>query len=133
SNGVHTLPAARFVARLVRRVSFRLCRTQGSGRSFLVGPSPPRAPLLRWRYPPSSLLRAHAQIPIPHSSVSRVVALSVGSLPLAPSTAGHRDRPALGLLLCAGVLRPLRRRLVECSRPVLPRRHRPSPHYAWLG
>ena len=49
--------------------------------------------LLR-RYPPSSLLRDHARIPMPRLHfVLRTYRRR--PLPLTPSTTGHRDRPAL--------------------------------------
>ena len=46
SDGAHTLLSVWFVAPLVHRVSFRLCRTLCSGRWVFGGPSSPRAPWL---------------------------------------------------------------------------------------
>src|SRR5215469_5740501 len=69
-------------------------RTLSSGQAFRSKPPSPRAPLLQRHYPPSLLLRAHAQIPVPLIFIS-CPHLEKTSLPLAPSTAGHRDRPAL--------------------------------------
>ena len=40
-------------------------RAQSPGRLLLTEPPSPRAPSLQRRYPPSTLLRAHAQIPVP--------------------------------------------------------------------
>ena len=89
-------------------------RAQSPSRLFLTEPPSPRAPSLHRRYPASPLLRAHAPIPAPPLSLS-VIALWEMSSPLAPSTAGRGDHPALGLPFFPGVLRPLRRRFVECT------------------
>jgi len=89
-------------------------RAQCPTRSLLTKPPSPRAPSLQRRYPPSPLLRAHAPIPVPPTSLSAVALWEVSS-PLAPPTAGRGDLPAFGLPFFPEVLRPLRRRFVECS------------------
>ena len=89
-------------------------RAQCPGRSLLTEPPLPRAPSLRRRYPPSTLLRAHAPIPAPPISLS-AIALWEMSSPLAPSTAGRGNLPAFGLPFFPGVLRPLRRRFLGCT------------------
>ena len=58
--------AARAVCFMPRPVGWSpILRTLCSGWSFRSRPSSPGAPLLQTHYPPSSLLRAHAQIPVP--------------------------------------------------------------------
>jgi hypothetical protein len=100
SDGAHTLPEHWFVKQLVRRVSFRLFRIQCSGRLFFVGPSSPRAPLLRRHYPPSSLLRAHARIPMPPTSTSSFCL--IGSVHAACTIHGWSSGPSRfgSALLC---------------------------------
>ena len=45
-------------------------RAQSPSRSLLTEPPSPRAPSLQRRYPPSPLLRAHPQVPVPPASLS---------------------------------------------------------------
>jgi len=65
SVGARTLLAVRFAGGLTHRGCVQDFRTLSSGWPLVVGPPSPRAPWLRRRYPPSSLLRAHAPIPVP--------------------------------------------------------------------
>src|ERR1039458_4920487 len=92
-----------------------ILRTLSSGRAFRSRPSSPRAPLLQRHYPPSLLLRAHAQIPLPLASIS-CFAL-IGSAPAACTIHGWSPGPSrFGLPFFPEVLRPLYRRFDECTR-----------------
>ena len=107
-------------------------RTLSSGQACRARPSSPRAPLLQRHYPPSLLLRAHAQIPVPLISIS-CFALIEDAL-AACTTHGWSPGPSrFGPPFFPEVLRPLYRRFDECIQPVLPRRLRPSPLYPGLG
>jgi len=107
-------------------------RTLSSSQAFRARPSSPRAPLLQRHYPPSLLLRAHAQIPVPLISIS-CFALIEDAL-AACTIYGWSPGPSrFGPPFFPEVLRPLYRRFDECIEPVLPRRHRPSPLYPGLG
>jgi hypothetical protein len=114
SDGAHTPRVMWFAPRLVRSVFSRFSGHSVPARSLLTEPPLPRAPSLRRRYPPSTLLRAHAPIPAPPISLS-AIALWEMSSPLAPSTAGRGNLPAFGLPFFPGVLRPLRRRFLGCT------------------
>ena len=81
--------------------------------------------------PPSSLLRAHAPVLLPpHVSV---IPSTPGLCRLLSAPAGRRTFPTLSLRICPCVLGPLPRRLVWCSYPFLPPRHRPSPRSDRVG
>src|ERR1700686_4458093 len=80
---------------------------------------------------PSSLLLAHEPLLMPLPSIS--FALYEGPLPLVPSTAGHQELPDFILLIFPRVPRPLPRRSIGCTRPVLLRQLRPSQPSDRLG
>ena len=91
-----------------------LSRTLSSERAFRSRPSPPRAPLLQRHYPLSLLLRAHAQIPVPLSSIS--CPALIGGAPAACTIHGWSSGPSrFELPFFPGVLRPLYRRFVGCT------------------
>jgi hypothetical protein len=94
-------------------------------------PSSSRAPLLGRYCPPSSLLRAHEPLLMPLPSIS--FSLYEVPLPLVPSTAGHQELPDFILLIFPRVPRPLPRRSIGCSQPVLLRQLRPSQPSDRLG
>src|ERR1700693_1635413 len=85
-----------------------LSRTLSSERAFRSRPSPPRAPLLQRHYPPSLLIRAHAQIPVPLVSIS--CPALIGGAPAACTIHGWSSGPSrFGPPFFPGVLRPLYR------------------------
>ena len=90
-----------------------ILRTLRSGQAFRSRPPSPRAPLLQRHYPPSWLLRAHAQIPLPLASIS--CRALIGSAPAACTIRGWSPGPSrFGLPFFPEVLRPLYRRFDEC-------------------
>jgi len=81
--------------------------------------------------PPSSLVRTHAPIlPPPRASV---VPSTPGLCRLRAAPAGRRTFPTFSLHICPCVLGPLPRRLLRCTYPFLPPRHRPSPREDRVG
>ena len=91
-----------------------MLRTLRSGQAFRSRPPSPRAPLLQRHYPPSLLLRAHAQIPLPLASIS--CRALIGSAPAACTIRGWSPGPSrFGLPFFPEVLRPLYRRFDECT------------------
>jgi hypothetical protein len=114
SGGAHTLAASQFAPRLVWFGWHSVSRTLSSERAFRSRPSPPRAPLLQRHYPPSLLIRAHAQIPVPLVSIS-CPALIAGA-PAACTIHGWSAGPSrFGPPFFPGVLRPLYRRFAGCT------------------
>jgi hypothetical protein len=114
SDGAHTLAASQFAPRLVWLVGTPFSRTLSSERAFRSKPSPPRAPLLQRHYPPSLLLRAHAQIPLPLASIS--CPALIGGAPAACTIHGWSSGPSrFELPFFPGVLRPLYRRFAGCT------------------
>ena len=114
SDGAHTLAASQFAPRLVWLVGTPFSRTLSSERAFRSKPSPPRAPLLQRHYPPSLLLRAHAQIPLPLASIS--CSALIGGAPAACTIHGWSSGPSrFELPFFPGVLRPLYRRFAGCT------------------
>jgi hypothetical protein len=114
SDGAHT-PNGDSVCSTPRPVGvLAVFWAQSPSRSLLTEPPSPRAPSLQRRYPPSTLLRAHAPIPAPPIPFRQS---PYGRCP------GRLRHPRLvagifPLWACPsfpGVLRPLRRRFVECS------------------
>ena len=81
--------------------------------------------------PPSSLLRTHA--PVLHPPRASVVPSTPGLCRLLSAPAGRRTFPTLSLRIFPCVLGPLPRRLVGCTYPFLPPRHRPSPRSDRVG
>src|SRR5271166_6085289 len=69
-----------------------ILRTLRSGQAFRSRPPSPRAPLLQRHYPPSLLLRAHAQIPLPLASIS--CRALIGSAPAACTIRGWSAGPS---------------------------------------
>src|SRR4030095_7150897 len=81
--------------------------------------------------PPSLLLRAHA--PVLHPPRASVAPSTPGLCRLLSAPAGRRTFPTLSLHIFPGVLGPLPRRLLRCTCPLLPPRHRPSPRSDRVG
>jgi hypothetical protein len=94
-------------------------------------PPLPRAPLLRRRYPPSSLLQAHAQVLWPPRP-SDLSLVSEGLCRSGHPRLVHRTVPALTSILCESVTPPTPR-VRPCTWPFLPGRQRPSPQEYRLG
>jgi len=102
------------------------------GVSFPTAVIVPRAPSHQVSITrPALLLQAHA--PDLHPLRSSLDALSHSLCRLLRAPAGRRPFPTLSLRICPYVLGPLPRRLLRCSYPFLPPRHRPSPRSDRVG
>jgi len=91
-----------------------ILRTLSSGQAFRSKPPSPRAPLLQRHYPPSLLLRAHAQIPVPLIFIS-CSALIEDALAACTINGWSSGPSRFGLSFFPGVLRPIYRRFDECT------------------
>jgi hypothetical protein len=81
--------------------------------------------------PRSSLIRTHAPVLTPPAA--SVISSAGGSMQVAVSPCGEEDLPDVVLHICPCVRGPLPRRLLRCSYPFLPPRHRPSPRSDRVG
>src|SRR5260370_21721938 len=97
-----------------------------------IRPPLPRAPLLRRHYPPSSLLRAHAQVLWP-PCLFDLGLLGNGLCRLCHPRLVHRTVLALTLWLLPKVSCPLRRVLARCIWSISSRATTAFASKRWLG
>src|SRR5882762_5605688 len=127
SFGYHQVCSKARRARLHRNASATVCRLVCVAR-----PPLPRAPLLRRRYPPSSLLRAHARVLWPPCPFDLGL-VGTGLRRLCHPRLVHRTVLALTLWLLPKVSCPLRRVLARCIWSVSSRATTAFASKRWLG
>ena len=127
SFGYHQVCSKARRARLHRNASATVCRLVCVAR-----PPLPRAPLLKRRYPPSSLLRAHARVLWPPCPFDLGL-VGTGLRRLCHPRLVHRTVLALTLWLLPKVSCPLRRVLARCIWSVSSRATTAFASKRWLG
>jgi len=127
SFGSHQVCSKARRARLHRNASATVCRLVCFAR-----PPLPRAPLLKRRYPPSSLLRAHARVLWPPCPFDLGL-VGIGLRRLCHPRLVHRTVLALTVWLLPRVSCPLRRVLTRCIWSVSSRATTAFASKRWLG